>query len=295
MTTADSKRAALRTNLAGDKLIVAPGVFDMISARIADRLGFTALYMTGYGVTASHLGLPDAGLATATEMLERVARIAGGTATPLIADADTGYGGPLNVQRTVRAYEAAGAAGLQIEDQEFPKKCGHTRGRRVIPIEDMVTKIRVAVDTRRDPDFVIVARTDARTSYGLDEALRRGAAFAEAGADVLFVESPESEAEIETIARQFDLPLIINMVPGGRTPIVSPPRLEELGYRLAIYPATGFLAAAAALESVYTHLRDGGDTAKLPVPLYSFEAFTRMMGFEAVWEFERQYGLADEE
>jgi len=293
MTTSDPRRAALRQSLAGDRLIVAPGVYDMISARIADRFGFDALYMTGYGVTASHLGLPDAGLATATEMLDRVFQIAGGTQTPLVADADTGYGGPLNVRRTVQGYEAAGAAGLQIEDQEFPKKCGHTLGRRVIPIEDMTTKIRVAVDARRDPDFVIVARTDARTAHGLDEALRRGEAFAAAGADVLFVESPESEKEIETIARHFDLPLIVNMVPGGRTPILTPRRLEELGYRLAIYPVTGFLAAAAALESAYGHLRAGGDTSDLPVPLYGFEAFTKLMGFEDVWDFERRYGLAD--
>src|SRR5690606_20933234 len=172
-------------------LVSAPGVFDMISAKIADSMGFDALYMTGFGTVASYLGLPDAGLATYTDMVSRVRQIAEGTKTPLIADGDTGYGGLLNVDFTVRGYEAAGAAAIQIEDQEYPKKCGHTPGRRVIPIEDAVRKIKVAVEARSSNDFLIIARTDARTSLGLDEALRRGEAFAKAGADLIFIESPE--------------------------------------------------------------------------------------------------------
>jgi 2-methylisocitrate lyase-like PEP mutase family enzyme len=220
----------LKAALAQPGLISAPGVYDMISAKIADGLGFPALYMTGYGVSASHLGLPDAGLASYTEMVSRVAQICQGTATPVICDADTGFGGLLNVERTVRGYEAAGAAAIQIEDQVFPKRCGHTPGRRVVPIEDMVRKVKVAAASRSSPDFLIVARTDARTNHGLDEALRRGEAFAKAGADILFIESPESEEEMARIGKHFDLPLLANMADGGRTPILPKARLEQLGY-----------------------------------------------------------------
>jgi 2-methylisocitrate lyase-like PEP mutase family enzyme len=282
--------ARFRARLDGGDLIVAPGVFDMISARVADEKGFDALYMTGYGIAASHLGLPDAGLATYADMESRVRRIAQGTATPLIADGDTGYGGPLNVSHTVRGYEAAGASVIHMEDQDFPKKCGHTLGRLVIPAEDMVLKIRVAVDTRDDPNFLIIARTDARTAHGLDEALRRADAYAEAGADILFVESPESEEEMETICRRVDLPLVANMVEGGRTPILDATRLKELGYRIAIYPATGFLATAAALDDAYGALRRDGSSLNVNVPLYDFDAMNRLLGFDAVWEFDRKYG-----
>ena len=197
------QRADLRTRLRAKELLVAPGVFDGISARIADQMGFEALYMTGYGTVASHLGLPDAGIATYSDMVGRVEVIADGTTTPLIADGDTGYGGLLNVQYTVRGYEAAGAVAIQLEDQEFPKKCGHMLGRRVVPIEDMVDKVKVAVASRESSDFLIIARTDARTTLGLDEALRRAEAYAKAGADILFVESPESVEEMRTIGRDF--------------------------------------------------------------------------------------------
>ena len=288
--SAGEKRKRLRRRLGEAPVIVAPGVFDMISARIADGLGFDALYMTGYGVSASHLGLPDAGFATLTDMAERVRRIADGTAAPLIADADTGYGGALNVRHTVRTYEAAGAAAVQIEDQEFPKRCGHTTGRRVIPLADMVTKVKVAADARTDADLLIVARTDARTAYGLDEAIDRAAAYAEAGADVLFVESPESEDEMRRICQSLGKPVLANMVEGGRTPLLGAERLGDIGYRIAIYPATGFLAAAAALASVYGTLRRSGSSAAVEVPLYPFEEFNRMIGFEEVWDFDRTYG-----
>ena len=180
-------------------LVTAPGIFDGISARMADPFGFDLLYMTGYGTVASYLGVPDAGIASYADMVGRVQMIANVIKTPFIADGDTGYGGLLNMHHTVKGYEAAGAAGIQIEDQEFPKKCGHTPGRKVIPLEDMVQKIEVAVEARESDDFLIVARTDARTSYGLDEALRRGEGFAKAGADILFIESPESHEEMEKI------------------------------------------------------------------------------------------------
>jgi len=282
----------LKNRLRSNELLVAPGVFDLISAKIADRMGFTALYMTGYGTVASHLGLPDAGLATYSDMLDRVSRIAATIKSPLIADADTGYGGLLNVRQTVRGYEEAGAAAIQLEDQEFPKKCGHTPGRRVIAREAMVQKIRVAVESRKSEDFLIIARTDARTALGIDEALRRGEAYAQAGADILFIESPESEAEMARICRAFDLPLIANMVEGGRTPVLSKTRLQELGYRIAIFPATGFLAAAAALRSAYAGLLASGSSVSLDIPLYDFQEFSVLMGFDDIWEFERSH--ADE-
>lgn len=294
MTATGDKRRRLAERIRSRELVVAPGVFDMISARVADRLGFEALYMTGYGVSASHLGYPDAGIATYTEMAGRAGAIAQGTATPLIADADTGYGGLLNVRHTVRGYEAAGVAGIQIEDQEVPKKCGHTPGRRVVPLADMVRKIEVAVESRDDPDLLIVARTDARTSHGLDEAIRRGKAFAAAGADVVFVESPESEAEFERIAAEVDAPLLANMVEQGRSPVLSAERLRAIGFAMAIYPGTGFLATAAALEAVFSHLKETGSTHGLTVPLYPFAEMNRLMGFEAVWDFDRRWADPEE-
>lgn len=289
MTASSESRKKLAARLKEPGLISAPGVFDMISARIADGMGFDALYMTGFGTVASHLGLPDAGLASYTEMVGRVRQIAEGTGTPLIADGDTGYGGLLNVDFTVRGYEAAGAAAIQIEDQEFPKKCGHTPGRRVVPLADAVRRIKVAAQARSSKDFLIVARTDARTAHGLDEALRRGEAFVKAGADILFIESPESEAEMETIGRSFDVPLLANMVEGGRTPVLSRAELERLGFKLAIFPVSGLLAMAAALQSVYGEIRAAGSTRSWAGELYPFGDFTRLMGFERVWAFERDH------
>lgn len=288
--TAD-KRARLARRLREPRLLVAPGVFDGISARIADRAGFDCLYMTGYGVVASHLGLPDAGIASYTDMVDRVAQLAGVTETPLIADADTGYGGLLNVQHTVRGYEAAGACGIQLEDQEFPKKCGHMLGRRVIAAEDMAAKVRVAADSRSSRDFLIVARTDARTSLGLDEALRRAELYLRAGADVLFVESPETVEEMRAIGERFrGAALLANMVEGGRTPVLSRAELEAIGYRVAIFPALGFLAMGAALEQAYSGLKRDGSSAGVGVPLYEFRKFSELMGFDRIAEFDRKYG-----
>lgn len=289
---ADGARTGNRTlveRLRAGEFIVAPGVFDLISARIADTMGFPALYMTGYGVVASYLGLPDAGIATYNDMVGRARQISARTTTPLIADADTGYGGLLNVQYTVRGYEEAGVAAIQIEDQEFPKKCGHTPGRKVVPLEDMVDKIRVARESRTSSDFLIIARTDARGQYGIDEALRRGEAFAKAGADILFIESPESEEEMARIGRTFDKPLVANMVEGGKTPVKTPAELKALGYQIAIFPAAGFLAAGATLRRVYTALRDQGSAAAAGSELYDFQAFSKLMGFQDVWDFEKRY------
>jgi len=261
----------------------------MISAKMADSMGFDCLYMTGFGTVASYLGLPDAGLATYTDMVNRVAAFCGGTNTPMICDGDTGYGGLLNVAHTVRGYEHAGAAGIQLEDQEFPKKCGHTPGRRVIPVEDMVRKIQVAVESRSDSNFQIVARTDARTSLGLDEALRRGEAYAKAGADVLFIESPESIEELETIGRTFDMPLLANVVEGGRTPQLAPPELQKLGFSLAIYPASGFLSVAKALKDVYGQILAHRSTEAAADAMYPFSDMCELMGFPEVWAFDRAH------
>ena len=282
-------KLSLRHQLKPGNLIIAPGVYDLISALSADRMGFDAIYMTGYGVVASYLGLPDAGLASYADMKNRVETIVGRTKTPLIADADTGFGGLLNVDLAVRGYEIAGAAAIQIEDQEFPKKCGHTPGRRVVPLEDMVQKIRVARDARDSQDFLIVARTDARTAHGLDEALRRAEAFATAGADVLFVESPESEEEMEKICSSFDLPCLANMVEGGRTPVLSRQQLLEIGYQIAIFPATGFLGAAAAFDKIYGTLKTEGSSVESQVPLFPFDEMNRLMGFERVWDFDKKH------
>jgi 2-methylisocitrate lyase-like PEP mutase family enzyme len=283
----EERRARLARRIREKGLVVAPGVFELISAKIADRMGFECLYVTGYGLVASHLGLPDAGLATYSDMVGRVAQIAKMTQTPFIADADTGYGGLLNVQHTVRGYDAAGACGIQLEDQEFPKKCGHMLGRRVIPAEDMAAKVRVARDSRSSADFLIVARTDARTSLGLDEALRRAELYLESGADVLFIESPESPEEMRAIGERFrGVPLLANMVHGGRTPVLSQRELEDLGYRIAIFPPLGFLAMGAAVEKAYAELKAGKD---ISVPLYEFQKFSALMGFDWVAEFERKY------
>ena len=283
----------LAKRLRDKALLVAPGIFDMISVKLADSIGFEALYMTGYGVTASHLGLPDAGIATYTDMVGRVAQIKTISPTPLIADGDTGYGGLLNVQHTVRGYEAAGAAAIQLEDQEFPKKCGHVPGRRVVPLEDMVAKIKVAAESRESGDFLIIARTDARTAHGLDEALRRADAFARAGADILFIESPESVEEMRKIGASFDLPLLANLVEGGRTPIVDRATLEELGYSLAIFPVAGFLAAGEAMRRVYGELKAAGSSDKLKTPLYPFEAFSELMGLDEVAAFDAAHDEGD--
>jgi len=261
----------------------------MVSVRLAATFGFEALYMTGFGTVASHLGLPDAGLATYSDMVGRVKQMASMAQAPLIADGDTGYGGLLNVRHTVRGYEEAGASAIQLEDQEFPKKCGHTPGRRVIAMEDMVRKIRVAVEARASPDFLIIARTDARTALGLDEALRRAEAYARAGADILFVESPETLEEMRTICERFDVPLVANMVEKGRTPVLSRDELEALGYRIAIFPVSALLAAVKAMHGMYAHIRAHGSSKGAPVELEDFGALTRLMGFEDVWEFEKRH------
>lgn len=283
--------AKLRSMLAAGDFIVAPGVFEMFSAKIADRMDFKALYMTGYGISGSHLGLPDAGLVTYRDMVERARTIAQGTSKPLIADADTGFGGLINVRETVRGYEAAGVQAIQIEDQEMPKKCGHTPNRRVLPLADALKRIEVALEARRSRDFLVIARTDARTGLGLDEAIRRGRAFAEAGADVIFVEAPESEDEFRRVGEALEGKawLLANMVPTGKSPVVSAEKLKSYGFSIAIYPSAGMGPACAALDASYQYLLEHGSTAGSPVPAYDMQQLHTLVGFPDVWAFEQRH------
>jgi 2-methylisocitrate lyase-like PEP mutase family enzyme len=251
-----SKAAELRELLAGQDLIAAPGVYDGISASLVGKLGFSAAYMTGAGVCASGYGLPDIGLVTLAEMAERATVLAGLLDVPLIADADTGYGSPINVVRTMREYERAGVAAIQLEDQVFPKRCGHLSGKEVIDSDKFALSLQAAVEARRDPDTVIVARTDARAPLGIDEAISRAKRYASIGADVIFVEAPQSVEEIEQIAAEIDAPLLLNVVPGGLTPEVDHGRLAELGYRIVIHPGAALAAIVPAAIEALGSLRE---------------------------------------
>ncbi len=269
----------LRQMLKAPGIIVAPGAYDGFSARLIEAAGFHAVYMTGAGTAASHLGQPDLGLATMTEMATHARHLTSCVSLPLIADADTGYGNVLNVVRTVREYERAGVAGLHLEDQVTPKKCGHIAGKQVIPAKEFADKIRAAAEYRTDPDFVIIARTDARAVTSLDDAIERGNLYAEAGADVIFVEAPQTEDEIHRVAREVKAPLLANMVPGGRTPAVKAAELERLGYKIAIFPAVCMAAAVTAIEGALARLRATG-TDWHDGPVLSPMDIFRRVGFD---------------
>ena len=282
--------ARLRELLNSGQTVVAPGAFDPLAARLVEEAGFAAVYMTGFGTSAALLGRPDVGLLTMTEMADSAGRIAACVDIPLIADADTGYGNPLNVIRTVGAYEAAGVAGLHIEDQVAPKKCGHMEGKLVIGADEMAQKVRAAVDARTDPDFVIIARTDARAVEGLDRALDRARRYRDAGADVLFIEALVSEAEIEAAAAAFpDVPLLFNWAEGGKTPPVSLDRLTELGYRIVIFPIGTLLAATAAMRRILQEIAAAGTPASLLGELPTFGEFTDFIGLPEVRGIEQRY------
>ncbi|MFM7568608.1 MAG: oxaloacetate decarboxylase, partial [Betaproteobacteria bacterium] len=274
------RRALLRSRIRRGKLTIAPGVFEMISAKIADSMGFEALYMTGYGTVASYMGLPDAGIATYTDMVNRVAQFATITSTPMICDGDTGYGGLLNVMHTVRGYEAAGACAIQLEDQQFPKKCGHMLGRKVVSADEMAAKIRVAVETRNDPNFLIIARTDARTTLGLDEAMRRAEVYARAGADMLFIEAPQDSAQLALVGKVGEgrIPLMANMVEGGRTPVLSASALEALGFSLVIFPGGIVRALARAAQDFYGTLARDGQSNAFRDRMFDFEGLNGLLG-----------------
>jgi 2,3-dimethylmalate lyase len=269
----------LRQMLAEPGIVVAPGAYDGFSARLIEAAGFKAAYMTGAGTAASHLGQPDLGLATLTEMATHAAHLASAISLPLIADADTGYGNALNVVRTVREYERAGVAGLHIEDQVAPKKCGHIAGKQVIAAKEFAEKIRAAAEYRTDPDLVIIARTDARAVHGLDDAIERANLYAEAGADVIFLEAPESRAEIERIAREVKTPLLANMVAGGKTPSLTVEELERLGFKLVIFPGLCMSAAVPAIEQALTRLAKTGTDWHDGVVLGPMDLF-RKVGFD---------------
>lgn len=282
--------SVLREKLASGRFFVVPGIQDMITAVIANKVGFDIVYGTGYWMTASAYGLPDAGIATYTEMRDRMATLARTSKAAVIADGDTGYGGLLNVHHTVKGYEASGITAIQIEDQEFPKKCGHTPFKRLISSEEMVEKIKVAVDARTSEDFVVIARTDARESEGLDGVLRRMEAYAEAGADVLFPEALHSEEEMRKACAVLGKPCMANMSNHGKTPVPPAEVLAEIGYAYAIYPSLTSLAACAAMENVLSRLKNEG--IGQPDGLFDFSEFCSLIGFEDVWAFERKWGKA---
>ncbi len=278
---------ALKEKLEAGELVQAPGIYDGFSARIADPMGFGALYLSGYATSASLLGKPDAGYLTATHMADRVRTICEVVETPVIADADTGFGGIINVEDTVRVYEAAGVSAIQIEDQRFPKRCGHTRNREVIDLDEATAKVQMAREARKDDAFLIIARTDARTSLGLDKAISRCEAFLKAGADILFLESPESMRELEEIGKAFpDAWLLANMVEGGSTPPVPPEALKSYGYSIAIYPLIGLAAAAVALQGAYSDLQNNLSTTKT----MSFDDLNQTVGFERIWALDERFG-----
>lgn len=284
-----TKREVLRRIMARPQSVLVPGVYDMISARLADQENFEVIYMTGYGVAASTLGLPDLGLATYTDMRQAVERLAEASAAPLIADADTGYGGLLNVRHTVRGYEAAGAAGLQLEDQEYPKRCGCMSGIRLVTADEMVRKLHIAIDSREDENFVIVARTDAYNSAGIDEALHRAEAYSATGADALFVEGIKRRSDLERIAANVDIPLVGIAPEDDDTAEIKAVDLIKCGFRLVIFPITPLLAAAAAMRAAYQAIKVAIDGRVAPPPLHSFRQFGALMGADELAAIADRY------
>jgi carboxyvinyl-carboxyphosphonate phosphorylmutase len=281
----------LRELLTAPKPVLAPGVYDVLSARLVEAAGFPAVYMTGFGTAAALLGQPDIGLLGLSEMVDNARRIVQAVQVPVIADADTGYGNPLNVIRTVHEYETAGVAAIHLEDQMMPKRCGHTEGKQVIPCDEMVEKIRAAVAARRSADFVIIARTDARAIEGMEGALQRARCYAEAGADVLFVEAPQNEQEIETVAATLSgFPLLFNWLEGGKTPSLSLPRLQTLGFRIVIFPLCTLLAATRAIAAALEQVRTAGTPLPVMPQLMGFADFLAFIGMPEMRELERQFG-----
>ncbi len=279
----------LKGLLQRDSILIVPAAFDMVSAKIIEKVGFEAVYLSGFGQSASHLGLPDAGLMTFTEMVERVHNMARAINPPLLADGNTGYGGIVNVRRTVQEFEWAGAAAIQLEDQEMPKKCGHTGGKRIIDAREMVLKIEAGVESRRSDDFLIIARTDARSVLGLEEAIKRGRMYEEAGADIIFIESPQSEEELRIVGESFDRPTLANMVEGGKSPVLKVNELQGMGFKIAIFPITCLLVAAKAMQQAMETLKAEGTTQGLLDEMMGFEDFTDFIGFPEVRSFEAKY------
>jgi len=277
----------LKESIKAGESILAPGVHDMISVVIADKVGFPALFVGGYGISASHLGIPDVGIMTFTDILDRVRMISQITTKPIIVDADTGYGSLINLRHAVKSFEKAGVSAIQIEDQIFPKRCGHAQGVEVVSIDEMCNRIRVAVDSRNNENFLIIARTDCRTSLGFDEALRRGKEYSRAGADLIFVESPQTVVEMKKLLKSIDCPMVYKMVPNGNLSNLDSKALASMGFSLVIYPTVSFLSAAEAMQSAFNELKTNGIVKEQS--LQSFESFSKLIGFEDIYEFEDRW------
>ncbi len=271
------------------EILQLPGAYDALSAKIVEAAGFQGVYMTGYGQAASKLGQPDVGLMTMTEMVERAGDMVMAVDIPVVCDADTGFGNNVNIVRTIREYERLGAAAIQLEDQTMPKKCGHMLGREVIDAQDMVMKLKAAVATRTDPDFLIIARTDARTNYGIDEAIRRGKLYAEAGADIVFVESVESVEEMRRVNREIPARTIANMVETGRTPFLTAQELQDVGYDLVVYPISSLFVAAKSIYDMLLDLKANGTTKNCLDKMMSFSQFNDFIGLPLVRELEANH------
>ena len=278
--------------LDGAGSIALPGIYDTLSAKLAERAGFPLGFVSGYSVAATFIGEPDLGLLTQTEMLERARQICGSVRIPVLVDADTGYGNPLNVHRTVQQLIAAGAAGCFLEDQVWPKRCGHMRGKKLVERDEYLHKIRAAVDARAGRDFFLVARTDALAVAGMDEALARVQAAREAGADASFIEAPDSLEHLQTIGRRSPAPNVANMIDGGKTPVLPREQLAELGFQLILYPLAGLFAAARALDRVYTKLRADGTTLGAEVPTMGFSEFNTLIGVEEKYRLAERFGVS---
>lgn len=284
-----SRAKKLRELLAGDKIIMAPGSYDAWSAKMVEAAGFPAVYMTGYGVAASTLGMPDIGLISFHEIVTAAHNICNATTVPVIADADNGYGNALNVVRTVREYEAAGVSGIQLEDQVMPKRCGHMEGKQLISKEEMVQKVRAAVYARRDPDTVIIARTDAIAVNGYEDAIDRAIAYKEAGADVIFVEALQTREQVENAAKLVGAPLMANMVEHGKTPLDTADNLYKMGFRIAIYPVVPLYSATKAMSEVLATLKETEDLSKCMEREVDFPTFNQMIGLKEYRDLEKSF------
>jgi 2,3-dimethylmalate lyase len=283
-------RQSLRQQLENkNKIIVLPGVFDALSARIAEQVGFEAMFQTGYGSSAGLLGMPDFGFLNAGETVDNARRITRAVSVPVLVDADTGYGNPLNVWRTVRDLESLGAAGIFLEDQIWPKRCGHMMGKDVIPKDEYLPKLKAAVEARKSKDFIIVARTDARAPIGLEEAIERGKAYKKAGADVIFVEAPRSVEELKKVADEIDAPLVANMIEDGVTPTLPAKELLKLGYRIAVFPLSTLYGATYAMREVLTELKKTGSTKQTKKMMVTFKDFNRLVDLQKYMKLENRY------
>jgi len=283
------KAELIRQALNQSGQIVMPGVYDALSAKIAARSGFEVIFITGYSLSATLLGEPDFGLLTQTEVIAAAQRICSVVETPVIVDADTGYGNAINVIRTVRDLIAAGAAGMFLEDQVWPKRCGHMKGKQVIPLEEQLKKIKAAIEAKQNRDFFIVARTDSRQALGLNAAIERGIAFKNAGADAVFIEAPESKEEMREISKQVRGPLVANMLERGVTPLMGPNELKELGFDLIVWPLAPLYSVAKSLSEVYTTLRRDGSTLAILDRLMPFDEFNRIVGLDEKYALDAKY------